>query len=170
LPAFFFDAFKVTLRGLPMSADESAASSDQFQVRTTSDSHFSWIRTRLSVERTQMAWIRTSVSLIGFGFTIVQFFQRLNDTAGVIAARRPQAPRYLGLALIGAGILTLCISALQYRRVVLYLWSEPFTVLTGKSSQKNMEPVIAQSPVLAVALVVLFIGIFAFGAVLLRMV
>ncbi|TIU04855.1 MAG: DUF202 domain-containing protein, partial [Mesorhizobium sp.] len=43
----------------------------RFEVHVTSDSHFSWLRTRLSVERTLMSWVRTSVSLIGFGFTIV---------------------------------------------------------------------------------------------------
>ena len=37
-------------------------------------SHFAWLRTRASVERTLMSWIRTAVSLIGFGFAIVQFF------------------------------------------------------------------------------------------------
>jgi putative membrane protein len=34
-------------------------------------------RTRLANERTLMAWIRTSTSLIAFGFTILKFFQYL---------------------------------------------------------------------------------------------
>jgi putative membrane protein len=34
-------------------------------------------RTRLANERTLMAWIRTSTSLIAFGFTIFKFFQYL---------------------------------------------------------------------------------------------
>jgi putative membrane protein len=34
-------------------------------------------RTRLASERTFMAWIRTSTSLIAFGFTIFKFFQYL---------------------------------------------------------------------------------------------
>ena len=34
-------------------------------------------RTRLASERTLMAWIRTSTSLIAFGFTIFKFFQYL---------------------------------------------------------------------------------------------
>ena len=34
-------------------------------------------RTFLAHERTLMAWIRTSVSLISFGFTIYKFFQYL---------------------------------------------------------------------------------------------
>jgi uncharacterized membrane protein YidH (DUF202 family) len=34
-------------------------------VRVTSDSHFGRIRTRLALERTLMAWVRTRVALIG---------------------------------------------------------------------------------------------------------
>jgi inner membrane protein YidH len=48
---------------------------DRFEVRLTADTHFGWLRTRLSVERTLMSYLRTAVSLIGFGFTIVQFFK-----------------------------------------------------------------------------------------------
>src|SRR5499426_350593 len=87
------------------------------EVRTISDSHFAWIRTRLALERTMMAWVRTAVALIGFGFTIVQFFERFHSMEGVAPALRPQAPRYLGLALIGAGIAGLLISIWQYRKV-----------------------------------------------------
>jgi inner membrane protein YidH len=152
-----------------LNANSSDKHTDRFEVRLTSDSHFGWIRTRLAVDRTLLAWLRTSVSLIGFGFTIVQFFQRLQDMNGVAPARRPQAPRDLGLALIGAGILILIISAWQYRSVVRYLWREPFTVLAGKSTD-DMAPVVAQTPALAASLVVIIIGIFAFGAVLLRFV
>lgn len=153
-----------------MNASSSDKHTDRFEIRMTSDSHFGWIRTRLAVDRTLLAWLRTSVSLIGFGFTIVQFFQRLQDMNGVAPARRPQAPRDLGLALIGAGILILIISVWQYRSVVHYLWREPFTALAGKSATDDMAPVVAQTPALAASLVVIVIGIFAFGAVLLRFV
>jgi putative membrane protein len=140
---------------------------DRFEVRMTSDSHFGWIRTRLSVERTMMSWIRTSVSMIGFGFTIVQFFQHLNAGSGVAPALLPQAPRYLGEALISAGVLTLLVSALQFWREVRYLWSEPFRPLAGRTGK--MEPVIEQSPILGITIVIGLIGLFALGAVLRRM-
>src|SRR5580765_1531411 len=96
----------------------------RFEVRLTADTHWGWIRTRLSVERTLMSWVRTSVSLIGFGFTIVQFFEHLHSIAGVGPALRPEAPRYLGLSLIAAGVVSLLISIWQYRQVVHYLWSK----------------------------------------------
>jgi putative membrane protein len=153
-----------------MSVNTSESQSDRFEVRMTSDSHFGWIRTRLALDRTLMAWVRTSVSLIGFGFTIVQFFERLHDMEGVAPARRPQAPRELGLTLIGAGILIMVVSAWQYRGVVRYLWSDPYRALAGGSSTANMKPVITQTPALGVALVVILIGIFAFGAVMMRFV
>jgi putative membrane protein len=63
-----------------------AAGAGRFEVRVTSDSHFSWVRTRLSLERTMMSWLRTATALIGFGFAIVQSFNRLAETAGARAA------------------------------------------------------------------------------------
>ena len=134
----------------------------RFQVHTTSDSHFSWIRTRLSVERTMMSWLRTSVSLIGFGFTIVQFFERLGHMDNIAAALRPQAPRYLGLALIAAGVAVLLVSMWQYRWMLRYLWSPNFKPLAG------IEKGPVNTPLLGAALVMLFIGLFAFFAVLTR--
>jgi putative membrane protein len=141
----------------------------RFEVRTTSDSHFGWIRTRMALERTLMAWVRTGVALIGFGFTIVQFFQRLREMEGVAPPARPQAPRYLGLALIAAGILALVISAWQYRRIVKYLWSDQFKSIAGLET-RGMLPIITQSPLLAVVIAVMLIGIFAFVSVWVRMV
>ena len=134
----------------------------RFEVRLTSDSHFGWIRTRLSVERTLMSWVRTAMALIGFGFTIVQFFEHLHEMAGVPPPLRPEAPRYLGLALIAAGVLALLISIWQYRSVVHYLWSEEYQPIAGFGD------VVRMTPLYAVAIALIFIGVFAFGAVFLR--
>jgi putative membrane protein len=147
----------------------NAEPAPRFEVRVTSDSHFGWIRTRMALERTLMAWVRTGVALIGFGFTIVQFFQRLGAMEGVAEARRPQAPRHLGLALIGAGVLALVVSGWQYRRMVLYLWGPAFRVLAGMEVRPS-ERIFAEAPILIIVTVVTLIGVFAFFAVLLRMV
>jgi inner membrane protein YidH len=145
----------------------SAPSTERFQVRVTSDSHFGWIRTRMALERTLMAWVRTSVGLIGFGFTIVQFYQRLRDMTGVAPPVRPQAPRTLGLALIGTGVVTLLVAVAQYRAIVRYLWSEEFKVLAGLESQPT-DSIAWQMPILTVAGAVILIGIFAFASVVFR--
>src|SRR5450631_2878053 len=69
----------------------------RFEVKATASDHFSWLRTRLSIERTMMSWVRTATALIAFGFTIVQFFDRMGEKPGVAPAYFPHAPRYLGL-------------------------------------------------------------------------
>src|SRR6202795_2318850 len=98
----------------------------RFEVRATASDHFSWLRTRLSVERTLMAWVRTAVSLIGFGLTIGQLLNRLEQLPGVSPPRFPDAPRYLVLMLISCGILALAISLWEYREVNRYLRSGGF--------------------------------------------
>ena len=141
---------------------------ERFEVRATADSHFGWLRTRLSLERTMMSWIRTAVSLIGFGFAIVQFFERLQQMPGVRPASYPDAPLYLGLALISCGVLALVISIWQYRWTVRYMWGAPFTAIAGLRSGATNEQM--QSPVIAIAVLLTCIGLFAFFAVLLRQV
>ena len=146
-----------------MADPHSATGADRFEVRVTSDSHFSWIRTRLSIERTMMSWIRTAVALIGFGFAIVQYFNHLQEIPGTRSAYLPTAPEYLGLALISCGILALVISLWQYHWTVRYLWGGAFTPIAGMTKEGM------QSPVLAIAILLICIGLFAFFAVLLRL-
>lgn len=136
--------------------------SPRFEVRTTSDSHFSWLRTRLSLERTLMSWVRTATALIGFGFTIVQFFERFHDMKGVAPALRPGVPRNLGLALIFAGVVALVISVWQYQALLRYLRSKNFAQIAGVVEKPH------QTPIFYVAIMLMLIGIFAFFAVLLR--
>ena len=65
-----------------MADARTADNAGRFEVRVTADSHFAWLRTRLALERTVMAWLRTAVSLIGFGFAIVQFLNTCNRCRG----------------------------------------------------------------------------------------
>ena len=146
-----------------MSDTRSASGAGRFEVRATADSHFGWIRTRLSVERTMMSWLRTAVALIGFGFAIVQYLNRLQPIPGGRPAYLPTAPEYLGLALISCGILALLISIWQYWWGIRYLWGDPFTPIAGVTKEGM------QTPVIAVAIVLIFIGLFAFFAVLFRL-
>jgi len=141
----------------------STADTDRFTVKVTSDSHFSWVRTRLSLERTMMSWLRTATALIGFGFAIVQFFERLQQTPEVHSAYLPNAPIFLGLALIACGVLALVVAIWEYRRGLHYLWEEPFTPIAGMA-EKPMN-----TPVLAIGILLIFIGLFAFFAVLVRL-
>ncbi len=94
-----------------------------FNVQT----HFSWIRTSLSAERTLMSWNRTSLSLIGFGFTIYEFFAKFQEATAGPTAAHPEAPRNLGLALILLGTVGTLIALWQYWRMHRYLRRPEFT-------------------------------------------
>ena len=135
----------------------------RFDAEPTASNHFSWINTRLGLERTFMAWIRTAVSLIGFGFTIVQFFQRLQGMEPSNGrTMRAETPRDLGLALIATGVGALLISALQYRRMIRYLGSPPYKAIAFEADH----PI--RTPVFIAAIVIMFIGIAAFVSVFFR--
>ena len=110
-----------------------------------------------------MAWLRTATALIGFGFAIVQYLNHLVQTPGAHPAYLPEAPRVLGLALIGCGVVALLVSVWQYRWGVRYLWSGPYAAIAGVKEGEM------QTPVIAVAGILMFIGLFAFFAVLLRL-
>jgi putative membrane protein len=146
-----------------MSNSNAGGQPDRFAVQATADSHFSWLRTRLSVERTLMSWIRTAVALIGFGFTIVQFFDRFQQMSGVAPGRFPDSAEYVGLALIFCGVMALVLSIVEYRWTIRYLWHGTFSAIAGMTREGQ------QTPLYAVAIALALVGVFAFFAVLLRL-
>src|SRR5215469_12537386 len=75
-------------------------------------------RTNMAAERSLMAWIRTCLSMIGFGFTIYKFFQYLPEDLAAGKIRHPEAPRNLALALIGLGTVALAAAAWQHQRLL----------------------------------------------------
>jgi putative membrane protein len=66
----------------------------------------------MSVDRTLMSAVRTALSLISFGFTIAQLFQRLR--AGGVVAVGAHAARNFGLALILLGVAILAAGILTH--------------------------------------------------------
>src|SRR5688572_11007482 len=70
-------------------------------------------RTRFASERTLMAWIRTAVSLIGFGFGIPKFFSQLGQATDAKDATE-DSPVRLGLMLIALGTLSLAAGMVQH--------------------------------------------------------
>ncbi|MGA8490424.1 MAG: DUF202 domain-containing protein [Terriglobales bacterium] len=112
------------------------------------------LRTVNASERTLMAWIRTAISMIGFGFTIYKFFQYLPEEIASGNIRRPQTPRNLGLTLIALGTLGLAAAAWQHRR---------FLNEVGASQARHV-----WSISFIVAMAVILIGAITFYGVLLR--
>jgi putative membrane protein len=137
---------------------------DQLATNVTTDSHFPWLQTQLALENTMLAWIHTAVTMIGFGFAIVQFFDHLHELPGVRTALLPNAPWLLGLALIFCGVLVLVTALWNYRWMRRYLKSGEFAPIAGLLDKRM------HAPVYTVAIILTLIGIFAFFAVLLHLV
>jgi putative membrane protein len=60
-----------------------------------------------------MAWIRTSMSLITFGFTIFKFFQYLASNEH---RRTVVTPWIVGMAMIVIGLVALILAWVQHRQ------------------------------------------------------
>jgi putative membrane protein len=135
----------------------------RFNVQPTAESHFSWLRTRMSAERTMMSWIRTSTALIGFGFSIVQILHSMQDVSNERPnLRHPEFVRDMGLMLIAAGVFALVISLWQYRTFCRYLWQKDFQPLAGTAKAS------IETPSFGIAICLILIGCYAFFVILIR--
>jgi putative membrane protein len=72
-------------------------------------------RTMHAERSTLLAWVRTSLSLIGFGFTIFKVLQYALKE-GTTILMRPETPRNIGLFLIITGTIPLLLTIIQYVR------------------------------------------------------
>jgi putative membrane protein len=70
-------------------------------------------RTRLAAERSLMAWIRTALAMIAFGFTIYKFLQAM-QAQSKLPVYRPNAPRNVGLLLVGIGTFAVAVACIQH--------------------------------------------------------
>lgn len=73
-------------------------------------------------ERTFLAWLRTAIALIGFGFAIARFGLFLRQLQFATTQQEPLVHpvlsyENLGLVMIGFGMVTMGIAAWQYNRV-----------------------------------------------------
>ena len=89
------------------------------------NTRLAWMRTGMALERTMMAWNRTSLSLIGFGFTIYQFLKKVEEASDTTVLRS-ESPRNFGLAFIAVGTLAALIALWQHRLVATYLRGPEF--------------------------------------------
>jgi putative membrane protein len=75
-------------------------------------------RSFLAAERTLMAWIRTSISMIGFGFTLAKLFQSLASSNVLIRgpAGRVWTAEGVGMLLISLGTFSLIAAVFDHHR------------------------------------------------------
>jgi putative membrane protein len=136
---------------------------DETQAGVDRSAQMSWIRTRLSLESTLGSWMRTAVSLIGFGFTIFQFFNRLEGVPGIQKARYAWLPDVLSLALVATGTIGLIVVLVEYRNGVRHLWTPPYRELAGPRDRPRL------TPTGAAAFVLILIGVFALLMMIMRL-
>jgi putative membrane protein len=74
-------------------------------------------RVYFAAERTMLAWLRTGIGIMAFGFVVARFglFLRLLRVEGQPVPGHGLSP-YLGGALVGLGVLATAGGAEQYRR------------------------------------------------------
>jgi putative membrane protein len=86
-------------------------------------------RVVLAAERTLLAWIRTGIGLMGFGFVVARFGMFLRELAaanGWVVTSRLNAST-IGVVLVGAGLLVNLWASLRHRRMVdRMVRGEPF--------------------------------------------
>lgn len=78
-------------------------------------------RVALAAERTFLAWVRTGLALMGFGFVVARFGLFLREWAALQSGRLPASHGIslgLGIGLVVLGIVLNVASLVRYRRYV----------------------------------------------------
>ncbi len=111
----------------------------------------------MSADRTLMSVIRTSLSLISFGFTIYQFFERMSETKAVTAGSG-QARRF-GLSLVLLGLVMLLLGIGYHLAFMKGLRGE--REMLRAQGLIHAESQFPRSYTLVVALLLLVVGLLA---------
>ncbi len=81
-------------------------------------------RTQFAAERTLLAWVRTGLALMGFGFVVARFGLFLRELASVRATAPEQhvgVSLWLGTSLVMLGVIVTGCAAIKHRQNVIRL-------------------------------------------------
>ncbi|HEY9616839.1 MAG TPA: DUF202 domain-containing protein [Microcoleaceae cyanobacterium] len=93
-------------------------------------------RTRAAADRTLMAWIRTSLSLIGFGFGIPTIVRTLETTTQVGKRINPHhVTNLVGLSFISIGVYAMVVALAEHRRILRQIRSDRYTYESSNTAE-----------------------------------
>ena len=125
---------------------------DENEVKANLTNELAKERNRAACDRTLMAWIRTAISLIGFGFAIAKSYEYIQmeemETTGRFIDQI-HAPLWFGMSFIVLGMVCILGGVIQYVKVVKQIQSGQFTYGEPRPLAK------------IIALILLIIGVFA---------
>jgi putative membrane protein len=78
-------------------------------------------RVRFAAERTLLAWVRTGVALMGFGFVVARFGLFLRELSTTGHGEMPHSTGlslWIGIALVTLGVVMTLLAAGQHWRIV----------------------------------------------------
>ena len=107
-------------------------------------------RNRAAAERTTLAWIRTALALISFGFGLDKIISAIRIAGGDADSGNDMGLQLMSMGFIGIGIFTLLIAMRQHKRELIRLRNDPYLY--------RDEPSLS----IAAASAVLVIGVMAF--------
>ena len=112
-------------------------------------------RSRAAADRTLMAWIRTCLSLIGFGFGIPTIVRAIENTRLSNHLNPVRFSVIVGLSFIVTGMLGMVLGLREHRRLLKQIQNNRYTYETSHSAE-----------IIGVALLV--IGLVSFIGVIIR--
>ena len=112
-------------------------------------------RSRAAADRTLMAWIRTCLSLIGFGFGIPTIVRAIENTRISHHLNPVRFSVIVGLSFIVTGMLGMVLGLREHRQLLKQIQNNRYTYETSHSAE-----------IIGVALLV--IGLVSFIGVIIR--
>jgi putative membrane protein len=122
--------------------------------KTSTTNELARERNRAAADRTLMAWIRTALAMIGFGFGVGKLYEALEQSYPDRVVDPLHSSKIVGEALIALGVVGLLAAIIQHWSILKRIEEEQYIYRPPRTL-----PMI-------VALLLLSIGVFAFVSIL----